>query len=91
MEKTRILRHAGVYFLLTTIAGIIGLTIVAAGAALSAAQAMSVYSSANALDGGIVLQILEEAAAGIVVAVIGIALWRFGKAVAFYATITSAI
>lgn len=85
MDSKRALRWSGYYFLLTTAAAVVGLAIVGAGVALGVAEGYEAYQAGQTTTSA-----LATAAPGLVVALVGIAVWRFGKAWAFYKTLTGA-
>ncbi|MFC3478439.1 hypothetical protein [Halobacterium litoreum] len=80
MDAKRSAVHAGKYFAVTTLFAVVGLGIAAAGAMLAE----------PALDTDSVGAFVSAAAPGIAVAVVGIAVYRFGKAWALYKTLTAA-
>lgn len=85
MDSKRAFRWSGYYFLLTTVFAVVGLAIVGAGAAFGIGQGYEAYQAGES-----VTTALGTAAPGIVVALVGVAVWRFGKAWAFYKTLTGA-
>lgn len=86
MDAKRTLRWASYYFALSTAATLVGLAIVAVGATLGLSSAYGMY-----LDGASYGSILGTAAPGLVVAVLGVVVWRVGTAAAFYKTLTGAV
>lgn len=86
MDAKRTLRWAGYYFALSTAAALVGFVIVGVGATLGLTAAYGMY-----LDGASTGAILRTAAPGLVVALLGIVVWRIGTAAAFYKTLTGAV
>ena len=85
MDSKRSAVHASKYFLLTSLFALVGLAFVAGGAALGGAEALDTYNATES-----VTQALSEAWLGIVLAVIGLLVYRLGKAWALYKTLTDA-
>jgi hypothetical protein len=85
MDAKRAFRWSGYYFLLTTLAAAVGLAIVGAGAAFGVVEGYETYQANQDVAAA-----ATTAAPGLVIAVVGIAIWRFGKAWAFYKTLTGA-
>lgn len=88
MEHTRALRFAGRYFAFTTALSLIGLAAIAVGAWISAT---GLSLGAGSIYGVPVPQITSQAYVGIVPIVLGVAIWRLGKAWAMYTTLTDAV
>lgn len=86
MDTTRALRWGGYYTALATLGAVLGLAIVAAGATLGLGEAFSMYA-----DGAGATAVLTTAAPGLIVAAIGLLVWRLIAAVAFYKTVTGAV
>ena len=86
MDAKRTLRWAGYYFALSTASALVGFAIIALGATLGLSAAYGMY-----LDGASFGSVLGTAAPGLVVALIGIVIWRVGTAAAFYKTLTGAV
>jgi hypothetical protein len=80
MDAKRSAVHAGKYFLITSLFAVVGLGVIGAGA----------YLAQPALDTDTPGALLSAALPGLVVAVVGIAIYRFGKAWALYKTLTAA-
>jgi hypothetical protein len=88
MDHSRALRFSGRYFLYTTLAGLLGLIAVAAGGYLIATG----ISLGPAGMNGIPLPVVSsQAYLGLVPIVLGVAIWRLGKAWALYTTLTGAM
>lgn len=87
MDSKRATRWAGLYFLATTVATVIGLAIVAGGTFLGVQELIDTYEQ----TGDISRSALVDAAPGLFVAAIGVVVWRLGKAIAFYKLLTGAI
>ena len=85
MNPKRSAVHAGKYFLLTSLFALVALAFIGGGAALGGAEAWETYNATES-----VTQALAAAWLGIVLAVIGILVYRFGKAWALYKTLTDA-
>lgn len=86
MDAKRTLRWAGYYFVLSTTAALVGFAIVGIGVALGLTTAYGMYT-----DGAATGAILRTAAPGLVVALLGVVVWRVGTAAAFYKTLTGAV
>ncbi|HKJ59976.1 MAG TPA: hypothetical protein VKA37_12155 [Halobacteriales archaeon] len=86
MDAKRAFRWSGYYFGLTVVAAVVGFALVAVGAALGIYAGYEVYATGSSVSAA-----LSTAAPGIVAAFVGIAIWRFGKAWAFYKTLTGAM
>lgn len=86
MDAKRTLRWAVYYFALSTAAALVGFAIVAVGATMGLMSAYGMY-----LDGASTGAILGTAAPGLVVAAVGVVVWRIGSAAAFYWTLTGAV
>lgn len=86
MDTKRAAVHAGKYFLLTSVFAVVGLAFVAGGVALGGLEAWGILASDPAATGAA----LSAAAPGIVLAVVGLLVYRFGKAWALYKTLTAA-
>jgi hypothetical protein len=80
MDTKRSAVHAGKYFAVTTLFAVVGLALVAVGAILSEPALDTETTS------GLVSAILPGAA----LAIVGIVIYRFGKAWALYKTLTAA-
>ncbi|MFB6103722.1 MAG: hypothetical protein ABEJ57_01370 [Halobacteriaceae archaeon] len=87
MDSKRAARWAGVYFLLTVVATVVGVAVIAGGTALGVQELYETYDRTGDLS----RSALMDAIPGLLVAAIGIAIWRFGKAIAFYKTLTGAV
>jgi len=87
MDAKRATRWAGVYFLLTTVATVVGFAVIAGGTVLGVQELYETYDQTGDLS----QSALVDAAPGLLVAAIGIAIWRLGKAIAFYKTVTGAV
>jgi len=88
MDHSRAVRFSGRYFLYTTLAGLLGLVGVAIGGWLFATGISLGPASVN----GIPLPVVStQGYLGLVPVVLGIAVWRFGKAWALYTTLTGAM
>lgn len=87
MDSKRVTRWAGLYFLLTTLAAVVGFAVIVGGTFLGIQEVYETYDRTGDLS----RSALVDAAPGLIVAGIGIVIWRFGKAIAFYKTITGAI
>lgn len=85
MDSKRAFVWAGKYFALTAVFALVGLVLVGGGAALSGLEAYDAYDA-----GGSVMKALSAGAPGIALAVVGVLVWRFGKAWAFFKTLTAA-
>ncbi len=85
MDAKRAFRWSGYYFLLTTAATVLGLAIVGAGVLLGVGQGYEAYRAGESITA-----VLGTAGFGLVIALVGIAVWRFGKAWALYKTLTGA-
>jgi len=85
MDAKRAFRWSGYYFLLTTLAAVAGLAIVGAGAAFGVVEGYETYQANQDVAAA-----ATTAAPGLFIALVGIAVWRFGKAWAFYKTLTGA-
>lgn len=86
MESRRALAWSGRYFLISSLFALVGAVLVGAGAGYGGLQTWSLYqggaSPTLALRGG---------ALYLAVALVGILVWRFGRALALYMTLTGAI
>jgi hypothetical protein len=80
MNAKRSAVHAGKYFLITSLFAVVGLGAVAGGA----------YLAEPALDAGTTNEVISIALPGAALAVVGIVIYRFGKAWALYKTLTAA-
>lgn len=85
MDSKRSAVHAGKYFLLTSLFALVGLAFIAAGAALGGAEAWETYNATESAT-----QALAAAWLGIILAAIGLLVYRLGKAWALYKTLTDA-
>ncbi|SEW06163.1 hypothetical protein [Halobacterium jilantaiense] len=81
MDAKRSAVHAGKYFLLTTLLGVVALALVGYGAVL-AEPALA--------DGLTTGERVSEAVPGLALAAVGVAVYRFGESWALYATLTDA-
>ena len=81
MDAKRSAVHAGKYFLLTTLLGVVALALVGYGAVL-AEPALA--------DGLTTSERLSEALPGLALAAVGVAVYRFGESWALYTTLTDA-
>ena len=86
MDAKRAAVHAGKYFLFTSAFAIVGLALVGGGVALGGLEAWDILSTDSSATG----QALSVAAPGIVLAVVGLLVYRFGKAWSLYKTLTAA-
>jgi hypothetical protein len=85
MDSKRSAVHAGKYFLLTSLFALVALAFVAGGAVLGGAEAWDTYNATESTT-----QALSSAWLGIVLAAVGVLVYRFGKAWALYKTLTDA-
>jgi hypothetical protein len=86
MDAKRAFRWSGYYFALTTIATVVGLALVGAGALVGGKAGFDAYQAGAAATAA-----LRTAAPGLALALVGVVVWRLGKAVAFYKTLTGAM
>jgi ABC-type proline/glycine betaine transport system permease subunit len=82
MDAKRSAVHAGKYFLLTTLLAVVALALVGYGAVLASDPALA--------DGLTTSERVSQALPGLALAVVGVALYRFGESWALYATLTDA-
>lgn len=80
MDAKRAAVHSSKYFLITTLFAVVGLGLVAVGA----------FLSQPALEAQTPQAVLSALIPGLVLAVLGLAVYRFGKAWALYKTLTAA-
>lgn len=80
MDAKRSAVHAGKHFLVTALFAVVGFGLIGVGA----------YLAQPALDTDTPGAFLSAALPGLVVAVVGIAVYRFGKAWSLYKTLTAA-
>lgn len=80
MDTKRSAVHAGKYFAVTSLFAIIGLAFVAAGALVSQ----------PALEAETTSEIVSAVLPGLALALVGVVIYRFGKAWALYKTLTAA-
>ncbi|GGL70874.1 hypothetical protein [Halocalculus aciditolerans] len=86
MDSKRSFVHAGKYFVFTTLFGLLGVGLVAAGIGYGAVNATT-----TTIAGSVAVPIPTTAGLpGLALAVVGVAVWRFGKAWALYHTLTNA-
>lgn len=85
MDAKRAFVWAGKYFALTSAFALVGLVLVAGGVAVGALEGYDVYQATNSYT-----QAAVEGGPGLAVAAVGILVWRFGKAWAFFKTMTAA-
>ena len=85
MESRRAVAWAGRYFLITAGFALVGAALVGVGLGYGGLQAWSTYQSAGAMAA------VSGAALYLAVAALGILVWRFGKALALYMTLTGAM
>lgn len=86
MDAKRAFRWSGYYFALTTVATVVGLALVGVGVVMGIQAGYDAYQTGAALSAA-----LRTAAPGLLVAFVGIAAWRLGKAWALYLTLTGAV
>jgi len=86
MESRRAVAWAGRYFLISSLFALVGLALVGAGLGYGGLQAWEVYQST-----GSAIAALRANAAYLVLPVLGILIWRFGKALSLYMTLTGAV
>ena len=86
MDAKRAFVHAGKYFALTTLLSLLGVVLFAGGIYLAGMQAgwESVLGISMPVPG-------TASIPGFIVALVGLAFWRFGKAWAFYKTLPAAV
>ncbi|MFW6384671.1 MAG: hypothetical protein ACOCY7_00880 [Halodesulfurarchaeum sp.] len=85
MDSKRALSWAGKYFLITSVLTIVGLALVGAGLYFAYQYGLGdMYM-------GIPYPTSGGSTAGLALAVVGVAVWRAGKAWAFYVTLTGAM
>jgi len=82
MDAKRSAVHAGKYFLLTTLLGAVALALVGYGAVLASDPVLA--------DGLTTSERVSEALPGLALAVVGVAVYRFGESWALYTTLTDA-
>ncbi|MFB6069761.1 MAG: hypothetical protein ABEJ76_01950 [Halanaeroarchaeum sp.] len=85
MESRRALAWAGRYFLLTAGFALVGLVLVGIGLGYGGMQAWSIYQQSGPLAAA------RGAAPYLVIGVLGVLVWRFGKALSLYMTLTGAM
>ncbi|MFB6186758.1 MAG: hypothetical protein ABEI86_07835 [Halobacteriaceae archaeon] len=86
MDTLRAMRWAVYYFIGSSIALLIGVVFVVLGWEFWLHSAVNTY-----LQTGTVNTALRSAIPGIILSLIGFAIWRFGKWLVFYKTLTGAI
>lgn len=86
MDSKRAAAHAGKYFALTTLFGLLGIALVGGGIAVGVLNATT-----TAVAGVTVPAPTRASAAGLALLVLGVAVWRFGKAWALYKTLPVAV
>jgi len=86
MDAKRAAVHAGKYFLFTSAFAVVGLALVGGGVALGGLEAWDILSANSNATG----EALSAAAPGIALAVLGLLVYRFGKAWSLYKTLTAA-
>lgn len=85
MDSKRSFVHAGKYFVLTTVLGLLGVGLVAGGIAYG------VVNATTTTVGSVAIPVPTMASApGLALVVLGVVIWRFGKAWALYHTLTNA-
>ncbi|MFB6124658.1 MAG: hypothetical protein ABEJ59_01700 [Halanaeroarchaeum sp.] len=87
MESRRALAWAGRYFLFTAAFALVGAALVGVGLGYGGLQAWGIYQQPNAGA----MAALTGSVAYLAVAVLGILVWRFGKALSLYMTLTGAM
>ncbi|MEE6211286.1 hypothetical protein U3A55_14155 [Salarchaeum sp. III] len=85
MDAKRALAWAGKYFALTSLFAVVGFALVAAGGYYGFTEGYAVYESTDSYASS-----LTAGAPGLLVAVLGLLLYRFGKAWALFKTLTAA-
>ncbi|MFW5965325.1 MAG: hypothetical protein ACOCY6_04450 [Halodesulfurarchaeum sp.] len=88
MERSRSLRWAGRYFLYTTGLAILGLAFVAVGGYL---LYTGLLLGPERIAGVPYPHLSTQSYVGLVPLILGVAIWRFGKAWALYHTLTGAV
>lgn len=86
MERKRALSWAGKYFLLTSVLSIVGIALVGAGLYIA-----YLFGVGNFYNLGVPAPITSKSLGGLALAVVGIVVWRAGKAWAFYLTMAGAM
>ena len=86
MESRRALAWSGRYFLISSLFALVGAALVGIGAGYGGLQAWSLYQG-----GASTMIVLKGVGLYLAVAVVGILVWRFGRALALYMTLTGAI
>ncbi|MFC7166608.1 hypothetical protein [Halospeciosus flavus] len=86
MHSKRAAVHAGKYFLLTTLFGVLGLGLVAGGIAVGVLNATTTTVASVTVPAP-----TRASAGGFVLLLVGVAVWRFGKAWALYKTLPAAV
>lgn len=86
MDAKRSFRWAGYYYLLTVAATLVGFVFVAVGLWVGGIEAYQAWA-----DGAGAVAALGDAVVALIPIAIGVAVWRFGKAWAMYATLTGAV
>ncbi|MFB6105432.1 MAG: hypothetical protein ABEJ70_00525 [Halobacteriaceae archaeon] len=86
MDRNRAFRYSGYYFLFTALATVVGVGLILAGVVLGLDPAWEAYVAGQSY--GVVFR---TAAPGLVPALFGVVVWRFGKAWALYHTLTGAV
>ena len=86
MESRRAFAWSARYFLISALFALIGAALIGLGAGYGGLQAWQIY-----LDSGNEIAALRGAGVYLVLPVVGIIVWRFGKAFALYMTLTGAV
>lgn len=86
MESRRALAWSARYFLISALFALIGAALIGLGAGYGGLQAWQIY-----LESGNVIAALRGAGVYLALPVVGIIVWRFGKAFALYMTLTGAV
>ncbi|UWG47281.1 putative membrane protein [Halanaeroarchaeum sp. HSR-CO] len=86
MESRRALAWSARYFLISAVFALVGAVLVGVGVGYGGLQAWSIYQQT-----GDALGATQGVAVYLALALVGILVWRFGKAFALYATLTGAV
>lgn len=86
MNRKQAFRYAGYYFLFTVAATLVGGALVVAGLMLGVDAAWDAYRAGRPY-----VVVLRTAAPGLVPVLVGVLVWRLGKAWALYYTLTDAV
>ena len=86
MDSKRALRWSGYYFLVTVVFGLVGAVLVGAALWLGGLDAYRTWQAT-----GQAVPAVTGAAVWLLLAIVGVAVWRFGKAWAMYWTLTGAV